>query len=146
VESSSGIAIVRETAIWWRVMQIEALCPLVSSILKHYGLVQDAVTVYFNTNRTSPYAEELSEGFLKFLCHHADPLVRSMAALELAILRVRCGAIEPSEVLFDRNPDHVFLAIKSGGRIPGTEPNSLYRVRVARELPGLLQCIRESTR
>jgi hypothetical protein len=143
VASSPGIAIVRETAVWWRLLQIESLCPLSSSILKYQGQIREVVTSYFNSNRTSPYAEELSEGFLKFLGNHADPLIRSIATLEYAVLRVRSGLGE-TEVIFDRNPDQVFLAMKLGGTMPSAEPDSVYRVKVARDLPGMLRCIREA--
>ncbi len=143
VENGPEIAIVREIAIWWRAFQIETQCPLVTRVLKHYGCFNQTVAQYFDSNRTSPFVEELTHHFVVSLSEHADPFLRSVCQFEHALLRVRSGYGEAKVILFDRNPDSALWALEKTGRVPPPEPGVLYHMTVDRHLPGMFQCTRE---
>jgi hypothetical protein len=144
VAGSPGLAMIREIAIWWREFQISVQCYFSSHLLKHLGSFDSLVTNYFNGRATSPFVEALSREFLLFLQDQANPLVRSVSEFERAFLEVRAGSQESFEVLWDRNPDAVFLALNSGGPLPARESSCVYRLRIGRDLPGTFQCTRES--
>lgn len=144
VAESRALVVVREIAVWWRVFQIEAQCRFTSRLLKHLQCFQEVVTSYFNSNRTSPFVEELSRDFLSSLRTHDVLLIRTMAHFEYAFLEVRAGCAGGFEIEWDRHPDLVFQALDNGTELPGPEPECVYRMRIARELPGMVACIREA--
>jgi hypothetical protein len=143
VAASPELGMVREIAIWWRVFALEAQCRFTSRLLKRLGGFDEMVVSYFNSHLTSPFVEELSDDFLASLSTHHDPLIRATAQFERAFLKVRSGSDEAFEMLWDRHPDHVLLAIEDGGDIPDKEEDCSYRMKVARDLPGLVACWRE---
>jgi len=143
VAASREIEILREIAVWWRVFQIEAQCHFTARLLKRLGCLHETVALYFATNRTSPFVEELSRDFLKWLRFHDNPLVRTVAEFEWALLEVRGDSSETFQVLWDRHPDLFFKSLESGEEFPETETDCLYRMTLARELPGLVACTRE---
>ena len=140
VANSRGIEVVREIALWWRAFQIGSQCPLVSLVLKRQACFDRTIADYFENNRTSPFVEELTADFLKFLGARSDPFLSSVAAFERALLRVRGGSEEAYEVEFDRNPDSAFEALKRGGTFPPAESEFRYRMIVARHLPHMFRC------
>jgi hypothetical protein len=144
VASSRELALMREIALWWRSFALEANCRLTTRLLKRLGCFDALVADYFDRNATSAFAEELSVGFLASLHHHADRLVRAMSRFEHALLAVRAGATETHEILFDRHPDLVVVALETGGELPPPEPGCHYRMRVAAALPHMIACTRES--
>lgn len=133
----------REIALWWRTMQIAAQCPLVTRVLKCQRCFEPTVARYFDGHRTSPFVEELTEGFLSFLCSNVDSFVRSVARLELALARARAGSEQTTDILFDRNPERAFLELERSGELIPPEAAALYRVKVERGVPGLASCTRE---
>jgi hypothetical protein len=135
--------VVREIAIWWRAFQIGSQCPLVSLVLKRQACFDTTISDFFESNRTSPFVEELTEHFLTFLGERNDPFLCSVAAFERALLQVRAGSQETSEVEFDRNPDLAFEALERGETIPPAESEYCYRMTVARQLPRVFRCTRE---
>jgi hypothetical protein len=143
VAGSPGIVVVREIAVWWRTFQIAAQCPLVSRVLKHDGLFEATVEQYFSCHRTSPFVEELTDDFLRFLGKQADSFLRSVARFERALLSARAGSEAVEEIHFDRNPDLAFAAVGRAGTIPPPEPGIRYRMIVDRDLPGMFRCTRE---
>jgi hypothetical protein len=143
VASSLGIVVVREIAVWWRAFQISAQCPLVSRVLKHDGLFEETIEQYFSGHRTSPFVEELTDDFLRFLSKQVDPFLRSVAEFERALLSARDGSAAVQEMHFDRNPDLAFEALERAGTILPPEPGIRYRMIVDRKLPGMFRCSRE---
>lgn len=143
VAGSAELAAIREIAIWWRIFQLEAQCRFTSRLLKRLGSFGETVSSYFNDNRTSPYVEELSHDFLNSPCVRFDPLIRATSQFEDAFLQVRAGSSEQFEVLWDRHPDRVFSALENGSELPPAEPDCVYRMKVARNLPGMVACTRE---
>jgi hypothetical protein len=144
VAESREIAIVREIALWWRAFDLEAHCGFSARLLKRLGRFDVLVAKYFNSNATSPFAEELSLDFLTWLQGDDDPLVRTVSFFERAVLLVRAGASGVFEVCWDRNPDLVFYALEQGNEIPAKEPGYVYRMAIASDLPHFVTCTRES--
>jgi hypothetical protein len=144
VAESRALVVVREIAVWWRVFQIEAQCPFTSRLLKHLRCFHEVVTSYFNRNRTSPFVEELSRDFLRSLRTHDPQLIRTIARFEYALLEVHAGCAEGFEIVWDRHPDLVFHALDNGNELPAPETECVYRMRIARELPGMVVCTREA--
>ena len=144
VAESRALVIVREIAVWWRVFQIEAQCHFTSRLLKHLHCFHEVVTSYFDSNRTSPFVEELSRDFLSSLSTHDLQLIRTIAQFEYALLEVRAGCAEAFEIVWDRHPDAVFHALDNGSELPPPETGCAYRMRITRELPGMVACTREA--
>jgi hypothetical protein len=59
-------------------------------------------------------------------------------------LQVRVGSAECFEVLWDRNPENVILALEESSELPAPEIGCLYRMRIGRDLPRMVVCTRES--
>lgn len=144
VAKSRELAMLRKIAHWWNVVSLAAQCRLTARLLKKLGAFDGAVEDYFNRNATSPFIEELALGFLASLHDHGDLLVRAMSQFELAIARVRGGSERAHEIEWDRNPDLVFRALEGTGELPASEPGYCYRMRVSRDLPGMVACVRDA--
>jgi len=143
VADSDALATVREIAIWWRVFALEAQCRFTSRLLKRLGRFDEMVAWYFNHHLTSPFVEELSDDFLGSLSPHNDALIRATSQFERAFLKVRAGSAQTFEVLWDRHPDLVFVALENGSDLPPAETECVYRLRIDRNLPGMVACLRE---
>jgi hypothetical protein len=144
VEGSPQLAMVREIALWWRVFALEAQCRFTSRLLKRLGLFRETVAFYFDNNSTSPFVEELSLDFLYSLRAHPDPLVRSVSQSERALLLCKAGSGNAAEIFWDRHPDRVFQALEEGSELPAGEAGGVYRLRIDRELPGMVACTRDT--
>lgn len=142
VARSAGLGMIREIAIWWRAFQLEAQCYFTSRLLKSCGRFDLLITAYFKENATSPFVEELSRDFLLWLQAEEDPLIRSVAQFEYAFLEVRGSSDVVFEVLWDRDPDEVFLALERRLEPPTRDSKYAYRMRVGRNLPGTFVCTR----
>jgi hypothetical protein len=145
VAQSRELALLRMIALWWRTFALEAQCRFTVRLLKRRGSFAADVACYFDGNATSAFAEELSLGFLAALREHEDPLVCAVARFEHALLALRAGDVDGCEIPWDRNPDQVVVALETGGELPPPDPGGLYLMRVARDLPGLVACTRETT-
>jgi hypothetical protein len=145
VANSRELEMVREIAIWWRAFQIEDQCRFTSRLLKRCECFEDVVVTYFNNHRTSPFIEELSQDFLNSLVDDPDWLIRAVSQFELALLKVRAGSAECFEVLWDRYPENVILALEESSRLPPPESGCVYRMRIGRDLPRTVVCTREYT-
>jgi hypothetical protein len=142
VAGSTGLGMIREIAIWWRAFQLEAQCYFTSRLLKSHGRFDSLVTAYFKQNATSPFVEELSRSFLLWLQAEEDSLIRSVAQFEYAFLEARGNSDAVFEIVWDRNPDEVFLALEGRGELPTRDGKYAYRMRVGRKLPGTFECTR----
>jgi hypothetical protein len=143
VAGSLGLAMLREIAIWWRALQLEAQCRFTSRLLKRLGCFDAMVSTYFNCHPTSPFIEELSRSFLCSLHPHPDPLIRSVSQFEWAFMQARTGSAKSFEVPWDRHPDLVIVALDTGSELPAEDGEYRYRMRIGREIPALVSCTRE---
>ncbi|MFZ0518349.1 MAG: hypothetical protein WBG23_11105 [Acidobacteriaceae bacterium] len=144
VEGSPQLAMVREIALWWRMFALEAQCRFTSRLLQRSGVFQKTVAMYFDNHPTSPFVEELSSDFLHSLRAHPDPLLRAVSQSERALLQCKAGSNDAVEIIWDRHPDRVFQALEDGSELPPVEAEGIYRLRIDRELRGLVACIRET--
>ena len=144
VQGSPQLAMVREIALWWRMLALEAQCRFTSRLLQRSGIFQKTVASYFDNHPTSPFVEELSVDFLRSLRAHPDPLLRAVSQSERALLQCKAGSGDTVEILWDRNPDHVFQALEDGSELPPVEADGIYRLRIDRDLRGMVACIRET--
>jgi hypothetical protein len=135
---------VREIALWWRAFDLQAQCGFSARLLKRLGRFDVLLARYFDSNPTSPFAEELSLDFLSWLQGDEDQLVRTVSLFERALLMVRAGCSGTFEIFWDRNPDLVFRSLQDGSGIPDKEPGDRYRMLVARDLPHFVVCTCES--
>jgi hypothetical protein len=134
---------VREIALWWRIAQVEAQCPFTARLLRRLDLLEAATTDYFCQNATSSFVEELSRDFLRAQRAHEDPIVRAVSQFEYGLIEAKAGSAETFEVRWDRHPSNVLTALENGWALPPREFGWIYRMRIARDAPDLVTCIRE---
>ncbi len=144
VEGSPQLAMLREIALWWRMFALEAQCRFTSRLLKRFGFFEKTVAYYFDNHPTSPFVEELAQDFLLSLHQHPDALLRAVSQSERALLQCKAGSGDTVEVMWDRNPDHVFQALEDGSELPPAETDGIYRLTIDRELRGLVACTRDT--
>jgi len=142
VARSRELAMVRSIALWWRAYTLERQCPFTAKLLKREGRFDALVTAYFDANATSPFAEDVSRGFLRGLEAQEGPLTRAVARFDRALIELRMGANEDVDLAWDRHPGDVFAAIESGARPPPAEASCVYRMRVLAPAPGRIECVR----
>ncbi len=143
VARSRELAMLRKIALWWVAYALEAQCRYTTRLLKRLGSLNGIVAEYFDRNKTSPFVEELSLGFLGCVARTGDPLIRPVAQFESALLAIRVGAVAVHEILWDRHPERVIVALEAGDVLPPPEHGILYRMRVDKDLQGLVACNRE---
>lgn len=143
VADSPELRMVREIAIWWRIFALETQCHFTARLLTRLGCFDAMVASYFNSHLTSPFVEELSDGFLASLSAHEGALIRATAQFERAFLKVRSGSHEAFEVSWDRHPEHVLWAVEENRELPPAEHGYTYRMRISRDLRGLVACVRQ---
>ena len=107
------------------------------------GLILDVYNLECDNNPTSPFIEKLSRDFLRFLKSDPDPLIRSVSQFEWAFIETRAGSTKSFEVLWDRHPDHIILALDAGSELPAEDGEYYYRMRIGRGIPSLVSCTRE---
>jgi hypothetical protein len=142
VAESRELAMLRDIAMWWRVFQLEAQCRFTARLLRRMGCFDESVLSYFNGNSTSPFVEELSRGFLRSLSTHPDPLVRSTSHFEYALSQVLASSSESFAILWDRNPDSVFLSLDRGTQLPPAELDHAYLMFISESIPDRISCTR----
>ena len=136
------LAMLREIAVWWRKVHVESQCRFTSRLLKRLGNFDSVVSAYFNENATSPFVEELALDFLRTLREDPDPLVRAVSQFEYALQSVRFGGADVFEIIWDRHPDLVIRALERASELPAAEAGCVYRMKVAKDIPGLIGCTR----
>jgi hypothetical protein len=137
---SRGLGLLREVAVWWRGFAVESASPWTARLLKKLGRFQSTVEKFYREQDVSPYVQKAGEQFLFKMSATPEPLVAAMARLELALMRVRQGSADEYLVEWDRNPELVFQALRSGGELPPEEPGMRYRAYVSRDIPELVRC------
>ena len=143
VAGSRELAMMREITLWWRAFQLSAQCRFTARLLKRLGCFDAVVADYFNSNATSPFAEELGRDFLVSLWEYPDPLVQAVAQFEYGFLEARAGSDQVFEVIWDRNPDLVIRALEDGAELSSSEPGYLYRMQIGCNLPQMFTCTRD---
>lgn len=127
------LALLREIAVWWRVLAIERACPSAARLLKRLGLFDSSVERFYRDENVSPYIERASEHFLRYMAGHDDPLVRATVAFEMALARMRRREAGPFTIDWDRNPENVLAALETGAPLPAAEPGLIYRLHLSED-------------
>src|ERR1051326_7644456 len=125
---------------WCRGFAVESACPWTARLLKRLGRFQSSVEAFYRGQRVSAYIERAGEQFLFKMSASPEPLVAAMARLELALLRMTQGSADEYLVEWDRNPELVFQALRSGSELPAGESGVRYRTYISRHLPELVRC------
>jgi hypothetical protein len=120
-------------------------CPWTVRLLKRLGRFQSAVEALHWEPGVSRSIENAGEQFLFKMSASPDLLVAAMARLELALMRMIEGSTDEYLVEWDRNPEALFQALRSGGELPPPEPGVRYRTYVSRAVPELVRCEREES-
>ncbi|MDE3195710.1 MAG: hypothetical protein KGN84_05165 [Acidobacteriota bacterium] len=115
VASSRELRMLREIALWWRRFQIESRCRYTSRLLKRLECFDRAVAAYFESHATSPFIENLADGFLEALANDPDPVVSAVARFERAALHPQSPA---PAIEWDRDPIAIFRFIEGYGPLP----------------------------
>ena len=131
VAASKELGLVREIALWWRALGIECNCPHTAELLKRMGRLTSAVECFYDQQSPSPYMEEMVIQFLEMLSTDPHPVVRAVAAFELALARIDQGDLRDFATEWDRDPVAVFEWLHSAGPLP--EPSGCHQVIVRRE-------------
>jgi hypothetical protein len=140
LEQSRGLELLREIAVWWRGFAVESTCPWTARLLKRLGSFEAAITEFYREQNVSPYVARAGEQFLFQMSAHPEPLVHAMARLELALMRVKQGSADEYLVQWDRNPELIFQALRSGSDMPSIETGVCYETYISRDIPGLVRC------
>jgi len=140
VAASPELELLREIAVFWRMIAVEDVCASLARLLKALGTFQSRVENFYREEDVSTYTERAGEQFCLRLRDDPDPLVRAMVEFELASMRLRTGDSGEFVVDWDRNPDAVFAALAAGGALPPAERSAIYRLHLSRALPGLARC------
>lgn len=138
------LAMLREIAVWWRKLHVASQCRFTARLLKRLGIFDTMLSQYFNNNATSPYIEELGLSFLSALGTHVDAMIRAVSQFEWAFHKVRAGCGDRFEISWDRHPAVFLCALAGDDELPGAEDGVLYRMKIGGDIPGLLECTRES--
>jgi hypothetical protein len=142
IDRSPELDLLREVAVFWRMLAIESGCPWLAQLLKRRGILEREVEAFYRAEDVSPYAERATEQFVRLQQASLDPLTAQMAATEAALIRVRQGDAQLFALDWDRNPNDVFAALGTGADLPPREEGCLYRLHIARDLSGLVRCER----
>ena len=131
VARSRNLELVREISLWWRAVGIETACPFTSALLKTRGLFDALIRECSRAEGSSPFIAEQAAAFLERSVAHEDPLLRSVARFELALIRIGAGSRQEYVVEWQHDPLRVLDALLRGE--PGEA--GLWRTVVARHLP-----------
>ena len=142
VAQCRGRDMIREIGLWWQRFQIESYCRYTSRLMKWMGCFEDCVNRHFNENPTPPSIEELTSQFLSSLENHEDPLLRSVAAFEMACMALSDDRGDNAIIYWDRNPNEVMDALSNFKRLPGPEAGARYFLRMSTESPKIVSCVR----
>lgn len=139
VAESRGLSLVKETADWRRRLQLESRCRSTTRLMKRLGCFDSWMEVLFAQQNPPPGTEELTTQLLVSLRIHENPILRSVAAFELACLASAAGGRSTAVVFWDRNPDAILQALDRHQPLPPLEPGVVYVQRIG---PAGIDCSR----
>jgi hypothetical protein len=142
IAGSPELGMLREVAVFWRMLGIESACALLARLLKRRGTFEASVEQFYREEDVSPYAERAGEQFCLWMGSDGDPLLAAVVEFELALKRIRAGDTREFIVDWDRSPETVFVALAGGGELPPAEVCAVYRLHLSHALPGLARCER----
>jgi hypothetical protein len=139
-------------SLWWRRMQLERRCRYTTRLMKRLGCFDESVSTHLRVHPAPPSVDEMCAQFLSSLKNHKDPVLRAVAALELACI----WPVDPfapfgarprtATIYWDRNPNQVMDALDRSARLPDPEPRVRYLLRMGPDLPSGVTCVRQKLR
>lgn len=160
VASSPDLVEARRNIFLWRVYVLERACVLTFRLLRRKCLLAEAIGQFIGGTNISPFRETQAPAFLEMVSGHGDSLVASVAAFELALMRVgesKLQAGPPGDTPEDAQP-HTRQYTIDWNVAPHDILNSLardlpldaepevgsYRIVVSPQLPALFEIHRLS--
>lgn len=140
VAGSRELAFLREVSLFWCAVGIRSTCTWTAQWLDRHGSLDEAIAAFHSGEDVSPYVETAGRRFLARFLAHADPVAAAIAALELALLRVQAGETGVFRVDWDRNPNAVIRALRTGDVLPEAEPGRVYRLEISSDFVELMRC------
>ena len=145
VVESPRLAVLDHVIRSWREFDLARACPLTTAALRARGLWQAALDSSVVRSADSAFIERLADRFLEAQAAHPDSLVASVAGFEAAYLAVRRGSDARFTVRWDRDPMTVLGQLMAGDTVDDGVKRDGYLMVVARDLPGHLEVIRQTS-
>ena len=139
VAGSDHLVMLREIILAWRFFDIQRHCRLTASLLKKRGGLEDAVTGFAATPNLSPFPDQLAEVFLRQMSENDDSLIACVAQFELYLTKVKLGNTGEYTIDWPTDPVKLITCLGQDGPLPSLTANGLYRMRISRRFPGLVQ-------
>ncbi|MBI1807674.1 MAG: hypothetical protein HYR76_11545 [Ignavibacteria bacterium] len=139
IAQSIHLGLVKEIAVWWRMLGIEQYCPLTSSLLKQQHLFDEIVKEYFNNHAISPFIETLGIAFLDELSCHQNTLIAATAQFERALIKVKLGDSACYTVDWEYHPHLVLNNILTSNPDHAHYTRGLYRTIISARYPHLFE-------
>jgi hypothetical protein len=133
----SELGLLREVSLWWRRLSILRSCRFTPALLERQGRLDTAIRDFVRSSPGSEFVERQGELFLIHAMADSSPLVRALAATEMALLRVLRDPATPDDVIFwPAEPGAVFAGLANGLKFDLDALQGEYRVTVGRNQPG----------
>jgi hypothetical protein len=137
VVTSPNLDLVRDIGRWWKAFGIEEWCPLTSALLTQQGRFHEIVSAFCRRPDLSQYMEQTGAVFLTELSADGDPLTRSVARFELAMIQAAKGELAGTVwVSWDHHPLQVLVRLIKGEPAAASDQGR-FRTRVSVDLPRL---------
>ena len=139
VAASDHLAMLREIILAWRFFDIQRHCRLTATLLKQHTSFEEAVKSFAATPGLSPFPDQLAEVFLQQMGEGDDPIVSCVARFELYLTKVKLGDSAEYTIDWPTDPVKLITSLAQGGPVHPLTANELYRMKISRRYPGLVQ-------
>lgn len=139
VARSRDLAEGKKNIALWRVWVFERTCALTVSLLRRRNTLNKLVEDFIRSENISPYRETQAPAFLEWLENSEDELVASVAAFELALMKVREGDRHTHIVSWTVEPTSILHCLAKDLPMEGEVRAGRYEIVVSRKIPGHLR-------
>jgi hypothetical protein len=136
VARSRDLAEGKKNIALWRVWVFERTCALTVNLLRRQNILNKLVEDFIASENISPYRETQAPAFLEWLAKSEDDLVASVAAFELALIRVREGDQHTYKISWKVEPSYVLHCLAKDGPFETEMIAGQYESIVASSIPG----------
>lgn len=137
LEASKHLRRIQYISVWWRAKQIEQYSFLTAKLLKISGLYEQFVEEFLrNQPYESAFIEDTGNKFLNYVAvAHPHSLAGSLAKFEVAILTIRQGMDETTEINWPFSPQPIIDALLTNQFASLTFIKGNYKTLVSSQLP-----------
>jgi hypothetical protein len=139
VARSPDLEEARRNILLWRIYVLERTCVLTVALLRWQELLESTVDAFISQTNISPFREFQPRIFLEFLNDHADPLLKSVARFERALMKVREGDQSTFVISWTCEPRRILKALAEGHPLDDQLIPGSYTSTVSRSLPHLFE-------